>query len=362
MKDLDYKIGGREFASILLLTLGVKLADTTPTLLFKSAGQSSWMLPLLSMVLMMVSLMFFFPLLKKYKDKGLVQIINLTAGKYLGFAINMMLFLTVFLAMTNNTQSYVDIISGMFYKKTPTLFLMMVFVLTFTYVATRGIDTIGRVAWLVTPYIKINLFVLLLLNWRYYDFTFINPIFGPGIAPILKGGVINSSVFADVIVIAVIYPYIKNHKTFRNMTLISLVVAAIELSVFMFGYVVAFGGPGAGRMSFPFQQFTRMAQIGIGIQHVESLFLVFWIMASVVHFATYLYTASALFTNTLNIKENEPMLLPFAGLAILLGEFIPNETFSQVFRSQMLMIASFSILPLPIFLWGMDKIKGLVHS
>lgn len=358
MKELDYQIGGREFSAIILLTIGVKLADTTPSLLMNVGGVASWMIPWVSVGVTTVSFLFLLPLLRKYKNKGLVDIINQITGKYIGFFLNFLLFMTVFLTTIVNSHSYVEIISGLFFKKTPIIVLLATLVLTYYFVASKGFDTIGRVAWLITPYIKVVLWIFPILVWQSLDFSFIYPIFGPGEWEVLKQGVNMSSVFADVIVIAVLFPYVKNFKTFRNSTFISLGLVTIEMSMYLFLFVIAFGYPTIDKMSFPFQQLTRLATIGVGVQHVESLFLGFWVMASVVHFATYLYTSTALYCYSFKMKSIEPMLLPFAGLIILGGLTLPNISVDLLIRGKMLVFGSYLIFPLPVVLLCIDKIKG----
>lgn len=47
-KNEDGKIGTREFFSIVLLIIGVKVTDETPGYLFQLGGNATWLIPFFS--------------------------------------------------------------------------------------------------------------------------------------------------------------------------------------------------------------------------------------------------------------------------------------------------------------------------
>ncbi|OZM58080.1 hypothetical protein CIB95_00430 [Lottiidibacillus patelloidae] len=359
MKKLDGKLGTREFVALLLLTISLKVTDSTPTILLGKGENASWMLPIISASTILIPFLFLLSLLKKYKDKNIVEIGYSLTGNIFGFIIGMTLFLMMFVGTIANSRSYVEIISPMFFTTTPVPFLYILLLFVGYFVANRGFETIGRTAWLIVPYISVALALLVIFVWTDLDPIFLFPIAGPGLKELVLSGVKNTTIFGELILIGVIYPFLRSYKTFKNGALLSLILTTITLSLFLAIYVMAFSFPPAKFIAFPFQNLTRMAQVGEALEHSESIYLGFWVMASTIHFAVYLYLAAALFAYTLKLKELEPLILPIAGLCFFVG-MIPENYVETVFkfREGYFNIYSLIFFFLPILLWSISRWKG----
>jgi hypothetical protein len=81
----DDKLGVLEYASILMLCMGIKATDSTPTIFCKSAMNAGWMVPIVSSFIALASISCLMVLFKKYKDKNLVELIYHLTGRYVGF-------------------------------------------------------------------------------------------------------------------------------------------------------------------------------------------------------------------------------------------------------------------------------------
>lgn len=111
---------------------------------------------------------------------------------------------------------------------------------------------------------------------------------------------------------------------------------------------------------YPFQELTRSVQLGQHLSNAEALFLGFWSVASIVRFAVYLYISVASFAYSLNIKEFEPLLLPFATLSVLLGSLPDNLIFNSfILRADFVLnMTWFYLITLPPLIWVVAKLKG----
>lgn len=155
-------MGIREFASILFLLMGTKITDDTPTFLYSGAKNAAWISLLLISLATIIPTFLIVKVLSAHKGKNLHEINLLLFGKFLGNLLSLGLLSLGFSAIVLDSSVYVDIISTMYFTKTPNLAIFAVLMCVSAYGAKKGIEHIGSVAWLVFFYTKVTLIVALL--------------------------------------------------------------------------------------------------------------------------------------------------------------------------------------------------------
>src|SRR5690606_15981489 len=103
-------------------------------------------------------------------------------------------------------------------------------------------------------------------------------------------------------------------------------------------------------INYPYHQIARMASVGGLSTHFESVFLGFWIVGSVLHFAIYLYLTVYLFARTFQIKTHERLLMPLIGLVFLLGLMPENIIVMNRYRIYLLQMYSVLLVLIPLLL------------
>ena len=83
IKMADGKIGTREFVSIILLAIGMKVTDWTPNILYIGGETAAWMMPFIFLLTIGVPFLILLSLMKKH-DLGLIELLFNLAGKYVG--------------------------------------------------------------------------------------------------------------------------------------------------------------------------------------------------------------------------------------------------------------------------------------
>lgn len=357
IKCSDGKLGFREFASLITFAIGIKLTDTTPTFLFQSGGNAGWLMPIISYIILMLVMSVMFSVLKNNPGKGLIELIFELTGPVGGFLIGALLFAILLAITALNSRSYVSIVNTMVYQRTPTPILLLILVAAAGYIAILGLEAIGRVAWLIFPYAFTIFILLFFLSWEYIDWLHLFPIAGTGVPRLLKEGLIHTSVFGEILYLLALVPYVRTFKDFRKASVIGFSLSIVNIVLAMAVYLAVFDYPAVRDLAFPFQQLTRAAQFGQVITHVESIFLFFWLMCSVVHFAVYLYLVSFFFARTLRLRKCKSFVLPFAGLVFVLGLIPENAVVVNRFRGMLIEGASVLYIVLPLILWMLDKQK-----
>ncbi|RSK27723.1 hypothetical protein EJF36_13030 [Bacillus sp. HMF5848] len=349
----QFKLGTREILAIILISLGTKFTDVTPDLLFAETYMASWMVPLIAGSIVFLPLFLFVKLINKYK-LSLVDLNVRLTGKYVGNIINLILFAFSLIGTALMLSNYSDILMTLYFPQTPKLVLHFVLTLVCLLVAYGGAYMVGRTAWIVLPYIKLALLVLIILTLsEELNLSYLFPFFGTGIDVVLKESFLQNSIYIELILFAALIPYVRDSKNYSKAVLWGLWVVALEMSIFYFFYIIVFDAYSLKNMLLPFQHLARAVELGRFISNFEGYFLAFWIVGSIVKFATYFFITTTIFTQTIKkVKFTKIYIIPIAAVIFVIGiipETIVHAAFS--YRQMSLYVGSYIFVTLPIILW-----------
>jgi spore germination protein KB len=355
------QVGIREFFAIVVFMIGTKATDMTPTTLFEKTQNASWMVMIGSFLIILPSIIILNLLLKKYQNKNLMEITQAAFGKPIAFIIGFILFFTILMNTSLETRSYTDQLITMNFPKTPTFILYLLFLLICLWGAKKGWESIGSVAWMVFPYITIALAMLIFLLAKDNVFHRIFPLFGPGKWVIVKSSFQYVSIYGDAMVIAMMYPFVKDHKTYTKGLFGALVYTVLIMAVLYLTYALLFDYRSVEKITYPFNEAIRLVSIGRTITNIETFFLTFWLLSVIVKFSVYIYLVSKVFGFVFHIEEFEHTLIPITVLILLIG-MIPENQVENIFvlRKQMLSYGKYLTLFLPPLLWIVIKTKEAI--
>jgi len=202
----EAKIGGREFASIFMIVVGMKLSDITVTILYESGETAGWMIPLISLAFILIPYTLLMSVMKRWSGKGLPEVLFQVGGKFGGTLICLAFFAGALLMTAVTSRGYVDIINVMVYQQSPLYVLYFMLMGAASYVAHRGFEAIARISWVLIFLVEAALVLLVAIMWRDVDWLRLNPWAGPGIKEIVKTGFVHSAMFAEIILASVFIP------------------------------------------------------------------------------------------------------------------------------------------------------------
>ncbi|MTI47612.1 MAG: hypothetical protein FH761_07205 [Firmicutes bacterium] len=364
MDKLDGKIGARELFSIVIIIIGIKGADMTPANLFPSGQSATWMFPIVWLVIMAIPIWATLSLLKKYKEKNIVEIIYLLTGKYIGFIICLSLLALLFTATVLNSRSYVDIMNVMIFPTTPIIVLYAVLIGSSYFIANRGLETIGRTSWLLLPYLVGGIVLLFIILGDNIIIEYLYPITGPGITKVIKSGITHSSLIGEFLLLAIFFPNVRDYKSYKKGTLWGLLLSCLIISLLFIEYILIFDYVAPQMMMHPYSQLTRVTEIGMFITSLDAFFFGLWILTGIIRFSFYLYGGGAILGYTLKIKEYEPLILPITVLTIIVGLIPSNPSQTILILRDNFLIKKTWIyfFALPLVLWIISKFRGEVKK
>lgn len=352
------KIGIREYVAIILLVVGVKLSDDTPAILIEPLGSAYWMAPLINGILSFIPIYLMIKVIGLYKNKNLHDCILHLFGKYIGNFLSIALLLIGICALIVDSAVYVDIISTMYFTKTPTIMIYVVLMTASAYIAKKGLQHLGTISWLVLFYLLISLFVALLFSLQDSNGHFLFPIFGQGIGDVITESTSHVSIYADFFYLGLIAPYLVSAKAFKKGTFIGLGTVSILICFSFLIYLFVFDYEGLNMVNYPFHELIRLVRLGF-LTNVETFFFPFWVIATFIRFAFYLYLISLFLGGICNIKNFEYLIPTIATITVIFGMAPEAPTFTIfTLRDTLLKIISPVFLLFPCLMWITAKFKG----
>ncbi|MEH6949157.1 GerAB/ArcD/ProY family transporter [Bacillus sp. JJ634] len=358
MKQQAGKLGIREYVSIVILMVGTKATESTPTTLYSHLQNAAWMIPILSGAIFSIPLFLLLKTLSVFQGKNLFDVIRQLLGKYIGFFVCLLIFIINSLAMSADSREYTDIIRSFYFKTTPNLIIYALLMFICAYGAKKGIQHIGSVAYLIIFLVTFSFYLVLLLSTQGSNLESIFPIWGSGKLEILKESSHGLTLFASFFILTMVIPYITSYKDFRKGTWFSFIYIIIILSAAMFIFICLFDMTLQG-MAYPFHTTIRYISFGNFLGNIETLFFPIWLLSAFIRFAAFLYINSLMFGHLFKIKDFEFLIPSLATIYLLIG-MIPETAIdvSLGFKAPVQYMVGPTFTAICILLWLVALFKG----
>lgn len=336
------KIGTMEAISITTIFLVTKAFYINPGTVIKLMSTAGWYATEISVLGSVFLFMLVYLLMKRFPGNDLVSIFDIVVGKFFGkiFALIFSGFFVYYSGI--NIREFVEMIKAYILPYTPPssiIFLFMGIVVAYAYAGLEGIARMGYISFI---FILTGIAIILVLPFPYYDIDNLFPMGGYGLKASIQYGLLRSSAYSEVIILAFIINSIHGVKNFRKVGLISLLLSGIIIGSIIFCSLLAFEYPqGSENLSALFQ-LSRIVYFSRFFQRIETVFIFIWVMASVISVSITFYMAVSIFCKTFKITKHRPYLLPFAFFTFLVT-LLP-ENISEIVAKHTNFLRSYSML------------------
>jgi len=352
------KMGIREYVAIAVFVISMKLTDDVPSILYQNLLNAAWMAPIIMGIIAVIPIYLSIKVILLYEGKSLLDIIVHLFGKYIGFVVLFLLFIILSLSIIVQSAIYTDIVKTMYFTQTPSLAIYAILMGVSAYGASKGPMQIGSVAWLFLPYVKISLFLCLFLSIGYGHIDFLFPIMGPGLWEIIKESSIHLSIYMDFFYLCMLIPHIRNVKVLKKGTWVALIILVIEMVIAIAAYIVLFDFTIIKLINYPLHEAIHFLPIGF-LKNIEMFFFPFWLIATFVRFAVYLYLNAVLFGKVFKINRFEFIIPTVATLIIFIGLIPDSPSYNLLgLRAKLIHYSTPVFFILPFILWILAKFRG----
>lgn len=327
MKDQqrNAKVPANELTAMLIIFVSTNAFLTYPRYISSTGYEAAWMEPVFSGAMTLILFLLVEWILRTYfHNLDIVEVCKELFGR-VGAAIIALIFAAYFLCSTAAVvREFTENVVSTVLPSTPILLVGATFMMAVGYIAYAGLEGICRTAFIFLPILLIGLIGVCLATMNWWHPSMLLPIWGAGLDSILVGSFHYSSIFANVLLLTIIYPHVYDVSKMRRIGFVSIAVSTLLLVGLMLTYHMVFPSVETGRASFALYKLARLIHLGPFFQRLESVFIFLWVTSATVRMAVSLWGASYLIGKAFGWPTYRPGIPALSLVALSMGMWSEN--------------------------------------
>lgn len=277
-----------------LLTINFTLGTSLFVLIQRmitQAEQDAWLIPLWAGIVgVLVSLLWIW-LFRYYPEKSLVQIIIDTWGKYVGTFVSILYFLSFCFLAGWVLRNLSDFMNGTIMPETPKSVFHLMFLLVACYAVSQGVETIGRLNQIVTPFLFFPFWLVLLLAMGDWDTDRLFPLFQANLKDIFGYHAILGFPYLETVALTMLFPLVRGGA--GRPFVWGILTASATFSLVLIMMVGLLGVERAAQLTFPVYTAVQEVTIGQVYVNIHSIVSVILLVLIFIKLVVAVYGASA---------------------------------------------------------------------
>ncbi|GAW92419.1 GerAB/ArcD/ProY family transporter [Calderihabitans maritimus] len=319
------KINTRQAAYLLIFTIMPTAILFVPAITTKAAGQDGWLSVVVATVFGLLAGGLILALSLRFPGKNLYEFVQVLLGKILGKVIILGYIWYFFHAGAAIIREYGEFLTTAIMPETPLMAFNAIIVLVAVYAVRSGLEVLARIADFIFPLVAGAIGLVVILPLKEIDFSRFLPILENGIKPVIKGAIVPSSWYGEVVIMAVFLAYLNQPEEGKKVVVWGTLVNGLSLLVVVIGAMLVFGAVEAAKLMFPMFSMARMISIGEFLEGVESLVMAIWVAGVFLKIAIYYYVGVLGIGYLFGLKDYRPAVIPY-GVAMVMLSVVSYES------------------------------------
>ncbi|RKQ19322.1 GerAB/ArcD/ProY family transporter [Ureibacillus endophyticus] len=356
------RISASQLGKILYMAIIPTSLLTTPAITFKYAKQDLWLSPIWA-ISGFITVFIVLRIYRMYPSENIIQIMERIGRRIPGKIISGIYLLFILYVNGVIVREYSEFVVSSFLHTTPIVVISGLMVLVCAMAVRGGLEIVGRFAELFLPiFITLFLFniipIIADLQW-----SNLFPIFGEGIRPSIEGAFVLQTWFSEMIIASFFLPFVADHHNAKKTLSRSLLAIMVTLSVSNLATLLLLGEL-TGNYSYPFLILARYINISNFINHLESLYMIIWVLGAFVKICVFYYVTVLVAAQWMKLSNYQPIVYPLGLLLLLFSQWVAPNT--QVLTEAiagpvtLAMITMFVIIPalLLCIVWIVNRLHN----
>lgn len=353
-------VGAKELTAMMTLFVASNAFLNYPQYATQSGLEAGWMVPIISGALTLVLFLAVETVLARYfPGLDIVEVVKRSFGTVAAVVVALVIVVYFLLSSAMVVRLFTADVVTTVLPFTPLLVVSSLFSMVMGMVSYYGLEGIARLSFFVQPILVVGTFGVCLLTFNWWHPSDLLPLWGTGALHVVYGGLQFSSVFINVLLLCIIYPHAHHASSLKMVGVKSILFSTLILMVFVGSYIMVFPAHAATESGFPLYQLARMIRLGRYVQHVESIFVLMWVMAAVVKMSITLWGAAYLLASACSWPTFRPAVPALVLLAFALG-LVPNdvEQVAQIDRDYLLAWGWTVVFGLPVIVLLLGMLRN----
>lgn len=313
------KINARQLSFILIANRVSVMTVFLPTIWATANSRDTWISSLISGVGGMAITYIVVTLAKRHPELTLIQICITLCGKWVGGFLSV-LYLYFFLHLSFIiTREFAEILNTALMPETPIQVFIIYVILAVIFAVYRGLEAIARTSVIIVPISLASLLIIIILLAKEFHLELLKPIAENGWMPIMIGSIVPISLFGEVILIPMLFPYVQDQHKVLPYSMFAVLIGTLLLALLNVAVMSVFGPIEATNLTLPVYSLVRMISIGHFLERIEAIMVAVWIGLLFVKMCIFLYAGVLGTGQWLWLKKTKFLIIPFSGVVLILS-------------------------------------------
>ncbi|MFF2091371.1 endospore germination permease [Paenibacillus sp. NPDC058174] len=318
---------------VILFMIGTSIL-ITPAQLAHEAKQDAWIAAIFGIVLNSLLALLYVSLGERFGQKTLIELCIAAFGKWIG-ALLALCYIGFFLLLASLMVGDLGFfMTTQIMPETPIEILQILFVILVVAVIRGGIAVYSRAAEIFLP-LMIFMFSLLIISMLHIiDYRNFQPMLEFGLKPVIRGGY---SFFGlqEIIVLMMLYPYVKRSGNRRNAFVGGVLVGGVVLIITTACCIGVMSFLVTSNQLYPAYVLAKKISIGHFLERIEGVMMLIWVISIMIKVVITFDAAVLGLSQVCKLKESKPIVIPMGfGMIVLALLSYPNTIFVQDFLSK----------------------------
>ncbi|MDQ0889979.1 spore germination protein KB [Paenibacillus sp. V4I9] len=330
------KIGVHQFTILtILFTIGSSILIAPSGLAF-AAKQDAWIAAVLGLLVGLLLIMLYQALGSRFPQKTLVAYSEELMGKWLGKAVSFLYFCFFFILAALVLRNLGDFITTQVLVDTPLQFTHIFFLGVIILGIRNGIETFTRTSEIFLPWVLVFFFLMFILLPSQMKMSYLQPIFGYGLKPIVRASVsIIGTPYLELVVFLMIIPLVNQTKKLGKAFLVGVSIGGGLLVVISLLSILVLGDDLTAVQMYPSYSLAKRISIGSFLERLEVFMAGIWFITIYFKLTLCFYAATMIFGEVFNLRDVRQLYLPLGMILVVLSVIAyPNTAYFIQFATK----------------------------
>jgi len=310
------KINSRQ-AIWLMITLVVATAGVyAPVVAVNAARQDAWLSVIFATLAALLIAWMIVRLILRFPGKTIFEIPELVLGKVPGKIIAFLFVLWLIHIEILVFSEFGNFMLSSVLPGTPMVVNDVVAAVMIAYITRNGLEVISRFNGLFLPFFLFSITFVTLLAFKDMELTRLLPVFDDGLAAIMKGSAAQIAWLGEVIVLAVIVPYLNKPGGALRVAFLATLVSGFIMTLNVVYPLAIFGPDLTASFFYPIYSAVRLISIANFLERLEAIPVVIWIAGGIIKVCILRYAAVLGAAQCLGLEDYRPLVLPVGAVVV----------------------------------------------
>lgn len=358
------KISARQVRILIILQMFNVGVLILPRICTQYVGRNGYILPILGIILGILYLLCIYSLTSIFPEYTFVEILESIMPKPIATIILLIFVLKILGDIGLELRMFGELISQIMLTKTPLAVIVLVMLLTVSYLAKSGIEALGRMGEILIYFIFIPLGIMLLIGLFNTDYREVMPFFQTNLKDVGFGTLAVSFMFVPLEFLLMINGMMIKPKKMLKTGIVSIIIVGILQAVIVLLAICKIGSAETQRQIWP--GLILMQSINMSnsvVQKQEIIMMVVWVFSVFMYICSGLCIASIVGSRCCHFKRENIFVLPLIPIIYFIAMWPENlvDIYTYYLKYQYYFGIWFMV-PIPLILSLIARIRRIGHE